>query len=156
MRFSSRTINFIAVGKPDSETYALYTRFKKLIESYCPVGETFIKESKSKDERKRSVEEARRILSCASKSDLVVVLDEGGSEFDSRSFARWLGQALEKNRNIAFVIGSDIGLGSEVKERADLLLSLSKMTFSHRLALLVIAEQVYRALTILAGHPYHR
>lgn len=156
MRFSSRTIQFVAVGKPDRETFALFLRFKKLIENYCKVEENFIRESKAADEKKRISDEEQRIFRCLSKSDVVVVLDEKGKKLDSLTFAAWLKQALEKQKRVSFIIGSDIGLSKGIKERADLLMSLSKMTLSHRVALVVIAEQVYRALTIITGHPYHR
>jgi 23S rRNA (pseudouridine1915-N3)-methyltransferase len=70
--------------------------------------------------------------------------------------ATWLGRQRESARDLAFAIGGDEGLAEAVRAKAALVLSLSRLTMPHRLARLVLAEQVYRAFTILAGEPYHR
>jgi 23S rRNA (pseudouridine1915-N3)-methyltransferase len=88
---------------------------------------------------------------------LLVLLDERGEQMRSQDFAQWLGRERDEGRQlIIFAIGPADGWSDESRERAGLLLSLGKMTHAHELARVVIAEQVYRALTILAGHPYHR
>jgi len=81
-----------------------------------------------------------------------IALSEDGEQIDSISFAK----KLEKIPDVTFIIGGAFGLSKEVKERVDMLLSLSKMTFPHELALLVLVEQIYRAERILEGHPYHK
>lgn len=109
----------------------------------------------------RSVEQALRherdrILAALPAGCMRVVLDEGGRALDTRGFARFLSRCLGSGRGVAFVIGSADGLHPDVKREADLLLSLSPMTLPHGLARVVLAEQLYRSLALLHGHPYHR
>lgn len=88
---------------------------------------------------------------------MVVLLDERGRQMDSEKFAGWLGRQREDGKQLViFALGPADGWLGESKRRASLLLSLSSLTMPHELARVVICEQVYRALTILAGHPYHR
>lgn len=89
-------------------------------------------------------------------NDYVVLLDERGREYRSVEFAEWLNRMQGMSaRRLAFVIGGAYGFSKEVYERADEKISLSKLTFSHELARLVFAEQLYRACTILRHEPYH-
>lgn len=87
----------------------------------------------------------------------VVVLDERGRDLDSAAFARTLGRWRDDSRgDIAFVIGGADGHDDAIRDRADLLLSFGRLTWPHMLARAMLAEQIYRAQTILSGHPYHR
>jgi 23S rRNA (pseudouridine1915-N3)-methyltransferase len=86
----------------------------------------------------------------------VVLLDSQGRAMTSDAFAAWLGARRdEATQHIVFAIGPADGWSQAARSRANLLLSLGPMTMAHALARLVVAEQVYRAFTILAGHPYH-
>jgi 23S rRNA (pseudouridine1915-N3)-methyltransferase len=86
-----------------------------------------------------------------------VFLDAQGREWTSEEFAEWLGQrALGGTRELAFVVGGPDGFSAAFRERADLLLSLSRMTFTHDLSRVLLLEQIYRAFTILRGYPYPR
>jgi 23S rRNA (pseudouridine1915-N3)-methyltransferase len=88
---------------------------------------------------------------------LIVLLDERGKAMTSEDFAQWLGRERDEGRQlIVFAIGPAYGWSAASRKRAALLLSLGPMTMAHELARVVLAEQIYRALTILAGHPYHR
>jgi 23S rRNA (pseudouridine1915-N3)-methyltransferase len=88
---------------------------------------------------------------------LVVLLDEQGRQLASEAFAAWLGRQRDEGKQLViFALGPADGWSEGSKKRAEMLLSLSAMTMAHELARVVICEQVYRALTILAGHPYHR
>jgi 23S rRNA (pseudouridine1915-N3)-methyltransferase len=88
---------------------------------------------------------------------LIVLLDERGKTMHSEDFAQWLGRERDEGRQlIVFAIGPADGWSAASRKRAALLLSLGPMTMAHELARVVLAEQIYRALTILAGHPYHR
>ena len=88
---------------------------------------------------------------------LVILLDEHGKTMDSATFAAWLGRERSADRQlIVFALGPADGWSRPSRERAARLLSLGPMTLAHELARVVLAEQLYRALTILAGHPYHR
>jgi 23S rRNA (pseudouridine1915-N3)-methyltransferase len=85
-----------------------------------------------------------------------VLLDAGGRAMDSGEFTRLVEKAEFEARDLVFVIGGAEGLPPEWKPRADLLLSLSPMTFPHELARAMLAEQIYRAATTMRGHPYPR
>jgi 23S rRNA (pseudouridine1915-N3)-methyltransferase len=80
-----------------------------------------------------------------------------GKALDSLELADWLReQILDGQKETAFVIGGPLGLAPDVLERADLVLSLSRMTFPHQMARLILLEQIYRAFRIMRGEPYHR
>lgn len=83
-----------------------------------------------------------------------VLLDAGGRQMDSAAFTELVRQAEMRGQDLAFLIGGAEGLPEGWAERADLLLSLSRLTFAHELARLLLAEQIYRALAGLRGHPY--
>ena len=86
----------------------------------------------------------------------LVLLDSAGKLFSSQAFATYLGRQRDEGRqHLIAAIGPADGWSAETRTRADLLLSLGPMTLPHALAQAVLAEQLYRALTILAGHPYH-
>jgi 23S rRNA (pseudouridine1915-N3)-methyltransferase len=100
--------------------------------------------------------EGERILAALRPVERVVALDERGKLLDSRQFAAQLGTWRDQgSRQVAFVVGGAYGLDPSVRERADLVLSLSPMTFPHQLVRLLFAEQLYRATAILQGSPYH-
>lgn len=87
----------------------------------------------------------------------LVLLDERGKQFSSEALARWLGeQRVEGRQHVIFALGPADGWSKPDRERAGVLLSLGPMTLPHELARVVVSEQLYRAFTILAGHPYHR
>jgi 23S rRNA (pseudouridine1915-N3)-methyltransferase len=100
--------------------------------------------------------EAQDILSKVGPSDHLVALDERGQAMTSPELSAWLGRAQREAKDVALVVGGDEGLDPSVLERAALVLSLSKMTLPHRLARVVVAEQLYRAFTLLRGEPYHK
>ncbi len=87
---------------------------------------------------------------------VAVLLDGRGRQMSSEAFAAWLGARRDEGtQQIVFAIGPASGWSELARRRADLLLSLGPMTLAHALARLVVAEQLYRAFTILTGHPYH-
>ncbi|HEY3625765.1 MAG TPA: 23S rRNA (pseudouridine(1915)-N(3))-methyltransferase RlmH [Terracidiphilus sp.] len=87
---------------------------------------------------------------------VAVLLDSRGRQMTSEGFAAWIGERRDQGaREIVFVIGPASGWSDETRRRAQLLLSFGPFTMAHALARLVLAEQIYRACTILAGHPYH-
>ena len=87
---------------------------------------------------------------------VAVLLDSRGQKMTSESFAAWLGARRDKGtQHIVFAVGPHSGWSDDARKRAQLLLSLGPMTMAHALARLVMAEQLYRAFTILSGHPYH-
>ncbi len=102
------------------------------------------------------VEEGATLLAQVGPRDRVVVLDERGEELTSPALAQRLGRWLERGQDVVLLIGGSDGLAPEVLARADEKLALSRFTLAHRLARLVLVEQLYRAFTILRGEPYHK
>jgi 23S rRNA (pseudouridine1915-N3)-methyltransferase len=91
------------------------------------------------------------------KGAFVVALDEKGREFSSEALAKAIDGWRNRGVNtLAFIIGGAGGLDSRIRESADVIMSLGKMTWPHALARAMLAEQLYRASAILEGHPYHR
>jgi len=115
-------------------------------------------ESSAASERLRREEEGGRLLSAIPGGASIVALDEGGRSFSSVEFAQLLRAELERGTStLSFLIGGPDGLSASVKDRArGGILSLGPMTWPHRLVRVMIAEQIYRAVTILINHPYHR
>lgn len=100
--------------------------------------------------------ESERILAALKPGEKVVALDERGKQLSSPAFAGQLGAWRDQGlRDVAFVIGGAYGLNDAVRQRADLVLSLSAMVFPHQLVRVLFAEQLYRALSILKGSGYH-
>ena len=100
--------------------------------------------------------ECNLVLKLIQPSDFVVLLDEHGKEYDSVSFSKWINAKMNTvAKRLVFVIGGPYGFSEEMYARANEKLSLSKMTFSHQMIRLIFIEQLYRAMTILKGEPYH-
>ena len=115
-----------------------------------------LSESRSSAAASRKTEEAKA-LKAALPEGIVVALDERGKSVASEAFARQIGRWRDDGRPAAsFVIGGADGLDPEFVAKADLVLSFSPLTWPHQLVRIMLAEQLYRTTTILAGHPYHR
>ena len=115
-----------------------------------------ISESRAGSASSRKLEEARA-LRAALPEGVVVALDERGQSLTSDAFAHRLGRGRDDGRPaVSFVIGGADGLDPELVKAADLVVSFSPMVWPHQLVRIMLAEQLYRATTILAGHPYHR
>ncbi|MFI5228891.1 MAG: 23S rRNA (pseudouridine(1915)-N(3))-methyltransferase RlmH, partial [Gemmatimonadales bacterium] len=100
--------------------------------------------------------EGERLLAAVPPSAEVVACDLSGRQMTSEQFAAWLQRLRERARDVALVIGGAFGLGDVVKQRASTSLALASWTLPHELARLVLAEQLYRAGSILRGEPYHK
>jgi 23S rRNA (pseudouridine1915-N3)-methyltransferase len=106
---------------------------------------------------KRAIEiEGQRLLAAVGKGEFVVALDERGTQMTTRALATWLSERMRDGRDVALLIGGPDGFAAEVLARADYTWALSKLTFPHALVRVVLAEQLYRAHSVLANHPYHR
>lgn len=130
------------------------------INHYLPAEEIVIKERKAgsgKDKVKIRTRDTTRILARIKPEDTLVILAPGGSAMTSIEFAEWIKDQMDRGvKSIAFGLGGPLGLDTAAGMGADLLLSLSPMTFTHEMARLILLEQVYRALSINFGHPYHK
>lgn len=114
-------------------------------------------ESRAQSASLRQQDEAQRLMKACNDATVRVVLHERGKALTSEAFAKWLAKERDAgHRTVALMIGGPDGHGSEALNAASLQLSLGAMTLPHGLARVVLAEQLYRATTILAGHPYHR
>jgi 23S rRNA (pseudouridine1915-N3)-methyltransferase len=114
------------------------------------------KKSRSSKYHEGLKKESEKIWAHIHSSALWVVLAEGGKAFSSSDFAKWIeSRMIEGRQEIIFIIGGDQGLDPEILSKADLKLSLSRMTFTHQMIRLIFLEQLYRAFTIIRGEPYH-
>ncbi|MCB9170923.1 MAG: 23S rRNA (pseudouridine(1915)-N(3))-methyltransferase RlmH [Flavobacteriales bacterium] len=121
-----------------------------------PVEEVVVPEAGKGDPAHQARTEGQRILAALGPGERVVALDERGVALPSQEFAAQIGRWRDQGvRQVAFIVGGAFGLSDDVRSRADLVLSLSSMTFPHQLVRLLFAEQLYRAFTILRGSPYH-
>lgn len=115
-----------------------------------------LKNSKNFSELLQKEKEGELILQQITSSDELFLLDEQGAEVSSVEFARFLKKKMISGiKRLIFVIGGPYGFSGNVYSRANGKVSLSKMTFSHQMVRLIFAEQLYRAMTILKGEPYH-
>ncbi|KAA0077924.1 23S rRNA (pseudouridine(1915)-N(3))-methyltransferase RlmH [Tardiphaga sp. P9-11] len=116
-----------------------------------------ISESRARDASTRINEEAAAISALIPEKAVVVALDERGSSVDSASFARHIGKWRDESvpHNV-FVIGGADGLSPELRRKAKLSIAFGSATWPHQMVRVMLLEQIYRAATILAGHPYHR
>jgi len=115
-----------------------------------------LRNTKSMPVAEQKAREGRKILESVNADDFIIVLDEKGKEFTTSEFAEQLGRIfLQSKKRIVFVIGGPYGFSAEVYNRADMKLSLSRLTFTHQMVRLLFAEQLYRIFTVIKGDPYH-
>lgn len=115
-----------------------------------------LKSTKSLSMEQQKEKEGELILKALQPGDVVVLLDEHGKEFRSIEFAEWAEKKMHTvNKRLVFIIGGPYGFSKDVYAAAQEKISLSKMTFSHQMIRLIFVEQLYRAMNILAGGPYH-
>lgn len=115
-----------------------------------------VKNTKSLTEQQQKEAEGKMICAEIADSDYVVLLDERGKEYTSVEFAAWTEKVAAMGRKrLLLVVGGPYGFSEEVYKRAHHKISLSKMTFNHEMVRLFFVEQLYRAMTILRGEPYH-
>lgn len=116
-----------------------------------------IRESRAQEVGKRMVEESIALANVIPDKAIVVLLDQRGEGLDSATLAQRLGHWRDDGRPAAiFIIGGDDGLAPSLRDKATIRLAFGAATWPHRLARVMLLEQIYRAVSILAGHPYHR
>lgn len=152
-------IKLLYIGKEDSEklndAIAFYVNKIKFYVPYEVEAIPYLKNTKlSVDEQKK--QEGALFLKKLDSSDYVVLLDEHGKEVTSVDFSKFIQQQMVRGtKRLVFLIGGAYGFSADVYQRGDYKISLSKMTFPHILTRLIFAEQLYRAMTIMKGEPYH-
>lgn len=152
-----------AVGRLKDAERELCERYAKRLDAagrglgLGPLSISEIGESRAAEATARKADEAVRLLKAASATEVRVALDEGGRALSSKALAQWIAQTRDGGcKALAFLIGGPDGHGPTALEGAALKLSLGPLTLPHGLARAVLIEQLYRAATILSGHPYHR
>ena len=157
------TINLICVGKIKEDYFVKATaEFEKRLSRFCTFNliclpDKSIPDNPSEAQCRAVLEkEGAEILKRIGKSDIVVAMCIEGKMLSSEQLAAKIGDFQMQSSTIDFIIGGSLGLSDEVKSRADLRLSMSSMTFPHRIARLMLEEQIYRAFKILANETYHK
>lgn len=152
-------VNFVFLGKTKEKYLAAAIKdYLERLNRYLPASITILKDKKIVGEDSRIIlEEGKQLIEKTGKNSFVVALAPYGVELTSEQLAEsigtWERQAFQ---NIFFLIGGPMGLSAEVTKRADFVLSLSKMTFTHEMARFILLEQMYRAFSIRAGAKYHK
>ena len=145
-----------AVGKakagPERDLFGTYTK-----RTPWTVDLREIDDRKTANAPDGQAREAQALLDTVPKGGLIVALDEHGKEMTSRDLSKRLSDWAAQGYNpVSFLIGGARGHGQAVKQQADITLSIGKMTWPHMMVRAMLAEQIYRAWSISAGHPYHR
>jgi len=155
------TVKLTTIGKLHNEFAKKWVeQYKKYISNHVKLEIKFLKEEKlneGKNEAEVLRREGERIISVVQPGDYLVILDKGGKRFDSKYFAKFLDEYLNRSDvTLHFVIGGSIGVSRQILQFADMKLSLSDMTFPHQLAVVVSLEQLFRGISIVKGVPYHK
>ena len=149
----------IVIGRTtDKHIGACIDDYTERIGHYMPFDMVTIpelKNTKSLSEDQQKEREGELIMRQLEPSDHVVLLDERGKERRSVEFAAWIEKKQQNARRLVFIIGGPYGFSPAVYDRANELVSLSLMTFSHQMVRMIFLEQIYRACTIIKGEPYH-
>ena len=150
----------IVVGKTTDKRFeAIINEYVERICHYIPFAVEVIPELKntkglSQEEQKQR--EGELIQKSLQAGDYVVLLDEHGSERNSMDFAAWMQKKMSAGlKRLVFIVGGPYGFSNDVHKRGNEEVSLSKMTLSHQMVRMFFVEQIYRAMTILNGEPYH-
>ncbi|MCT4600605.1 MAG: 23S rRNA (pseudouridine(1915)-N(3))-methyltransferase RlmH [Marinifilaceae bacterium] len=153
-------IELLVIGKTDSKIIKDgFEIYNKRLTHYIPFSMNVIpdiKNVKNMSEDQQKTKEGEEILKHCENSDILVILDENGKQFSSKEFSNFIVQkSITGIKKLIFVIGGPYGFSKDVYARANSKISLSKMTFSHQMVRMIFAEQLYRAMTIIKGEPYH-
>ena len=148
-----------AVGKPrDAALAAAIREYESRATRYWPLEVHEVREEPARSASPDLIRqrEAARLTAKLPAGAHVVACDPGGASMTSEEFAQWLQRRREQATNVAFVIGGALGLGEQLRGGGTMRLALAPWTLPHELARLVLAEQLYRAGTIVRGEPYHK
>jgi 23S rRNA (pseudouridine1915-N3)-methyltransferase len=147
------------VGKPrDAHLAAAIREYETRASRYWPLEVHEVREEPNRSGSADLVREREgdRLLGAVPRGARIVACEVTGQAMTSEQFARWMQEQRERARDVALMIGGAFGLGNNVRERKDASLGFAPWTLPHELARLVLAEQLYRAGTIVRGEPYHK
>ncbi len=152
-------IRLIVVGRTKKDFIKAGEQFylQRLL-SFCQIELVVVKNwsgLQGQSQAKIKEKEGQEILAKVGSDDLLIVWDEQGKQFSSVELAGQIEKVFAQGREVVMVMGGAFGLSSQVKKRADYIWSLSALTFTHEMARLLVLEQLYRAMTIIKGVPYH-
>jgi 23S rRNA (pseudouridine1915-N3)-methyltransferase len=141
-------IRLIMLGKTRNATLrAMIDDYVSRIQHYAPTEIVELRESSAAALRKLKIDTA----------SILVLLDAAGKQFTSQQFAQWVGQSRDRGtREMVFLCGDAAGFPEEIRASATQKISLTTLTMPHEFARVLLAEQIYRAFTILSGHPYDK
>ena len=150
----------IVVGKTTDKRFeAIIQEYVERISHYIPFAVEIIpelKNTKGLSQNEQKEREGEQILRSLQAGDSVVLLDEHGSERSSMDFAAWIQKKMSAGpKRLVFIVGGPYGFSESIHKRGNEEVSLSKMTLSHQMVRMFFVEQIYRAMTILNGEPYH-
>jgi 23S rRNA (pseudouridine1915-N3)-methyltransferase len=151
-------LRLIWVGKTKNEhVRSLVADYLRRLSHFCRVEVTQLREGSGADDRAVMEEEGRRIAGALTPGSVTVLLDVEGREWSSPELAAQVeGWQNAGVKEVAFVVGGHLGVTGEIKLRADVRWSLSRLTLTHEMARVVVVEQLYRAYTIVRGLPYQK
>jgi len=156
-------VSILAVGRLKSGAeQTLFNRYFDLFNASArnlkipPIALVEVAEARNENPAERKEAEAYELSAKLASNARVVALDEHGQLLSSEEFTAMIGRIRDEALDVAFVIGGPDGHGEGLLKASHFQLSLGKMTFPHGLARIILAEQLYRAMTIMQGHPYHR
>ncbi len=153
-------VKLVCIGKTDKD-YIIegVKEYEKRLKHYISFESVLlpdIKNSKNLTEIQQKEKEGEVILSQIKESDYVIILDEKGKEYSSVEFSKMIEKQMVAGlKTLVFIVGGPYGFSKQMYDRANAKISLSQMTFSHQMVRLIFTEQLYRAMTILKGEPYH-
>ncbi len=151
-------ITLLVVGKTtNARLETLITEYTNRLKHYLTFEVRVIPELSGKGKISMDIQKRQEgeLILKAVGNTFTILLDEHGREYRSLDFAAHLQKLMSSGRDVTFVVGGPYGFSKDVYDRADGLISLSQMTFSHQMIRLLFVEQIYRAMTILRNEPYH-
>mgnify|MGYP001228721655 CR=1 FL=1 len=142
-------LKFIFLGKQDLQSISF------LIEKYLKRLNTYVKSELLVISEKNPIKLDKKITKHITSRTYLMILDENGILNNTSTYTKFIQQKISNYQTLIFIVGDAYGVPSILSDRADSIISLSKMTFPHSIARLILVEQTYRAFTILNNHPYH-
>jgi 23S rRNA (pseudouridine1915-N3)-methyltransferase len=156
-------LGLLCVGRlkagPEREIYARYSKRIEAMRNFGVDGLDLkeIDESRARSAAERMAQEGAALLSAVPKDAVFAAFDERGRAADSNDFSAFIGKERDRGaKALWFAVGGSEGLDPSLRDRATAIFSFGAMTLPHQLVRILAAEQIYRAMTIISGHPYHR